>query len=139
MKRLLILVAALAILVAPAALAAPPADKGKPENPGNSQNAQQQQSAQQQQQQAQENAAKACKAERGTTTSTIGAFKDKYGTNANGANAFGKCVSQKVATAAKSCKKLQKDDPNGFKTLYGDKPNAYGKCVSANAKKKTTS
>jgi hypothetical protein len=130
MKRLLILTAALAILVAPAALAAPPAGKGKPENPGNSQSAQQQSA---QQQAAHQNAARACKTER--TSLGVEAFKTKYGTNANKSNAFGKCVSQTIDNAAKKCKKLRKDDPNGFKTLYGDKPNAYGKCVSANAKK----
>ena len=37
--------------------------------------------------------------------------------------------------AAKKCKSMRKNDPTGFKTLYGDKPNAYGKCVSATAKK----
>jgi len=43
---------------------------------------------------AEKNAAKKCKEERGTTPSSIQAFKDKYGTNPNKANAFGKCVSQ---------------------------------------------
>jgi len=41
-----------------------------------------------------ENAAKKCKAERGTTAASRTAFADKYGTNANKRNAFGKCVSQ---------------------------------------------
>jgi hypothetical protein len=86
MKRALIVVAALSILVGPAALAAPPADKGKPENPGNSAAAPGQSTEQ--------NAAKQCKAERGTTSTTIDAFKTKYGTNKNKANAFGKCVSK---------------------------------------------
>ena len=46
---------------------------------------------------AQENAAKACKAEH----DEIGAkaFAEKYGTNRNGRNAFGKCVSSKVRDA----------------------------------------
>ena len=39
------------------------------------------------------NAAKACKAERKADPE---AFRKKYGTNANGRNAFGKCVSSKV-------------------------------------------
>ncbi len=51
--------------------------------------------------QAEENAAKKCKAERGTTDASIAAFKAKYGTNANKANAFGKCVS-KLAKAQTS-------------------------------------
>ena len=42
--------------------------------------------------QAEKNAAKACKAEREKLG--VQAFKDKYGTNANKANAFGKCVSK---------------------------------------------
>ncbi|HEX2126212.1 MAG TPA: hypothetical protein VHF45_06615 [Thermoleophilaceae bacterium] len=43
------------------------------------------------------NAAKGCKAER----DEIGAkaFAEKYGTNRNGRNAFGKCVSSKVRDA----------------------------------------
>ena len=49
-------------------------------------------------QEAKENAAKKCKELRGTTTDTIAAFKELYGTNKNKANAFGKCVS-KLATA----------------------------------------
>jgi hypothetical protein len=45
--------------------------------------------------QAVEAAAKACSAERATDPA---AFKTKYGTNANKANAFGKCVSAKAKT-----------------------------------------
>ena len=48
-----------------------------------------------------DNAAKACKKERGTTAESMTAFKNKYGTNANKANAFGKCVS-KLAKAPTS-------------------------------------
>jgi hypothetical protein len=39
------------------------------------------------------NAAKTCKAERGTTAETVSAFNAKWGKNANKKNAFGKCVS----------------------------------------------
>ena len=49
--------------------------------------------AEQSQVQAEENAAKACKAERKADPA---AFKAKYGTNKNKSNAFGKCVSQKA-------------------------------------------
>lgn len=42
------------------------------------------------------NAAEACDGERGDTSQTRKAFEDKYGTNANKKNAFGKCVSQKA-------------------------------------------
>ena len=91
--RTLVVIAAFLILAVPAALAAPPPDKGKPESPGNS--------AAAPGQSAEQNAAKKCKAERGTTPASIEAFKLKYGTNANKANAFGKCVS-KLAKAQTS-------------------------------------
>ena len=83
MKRTLIVVIAFLSLAVSAALAAPPTDKGKPENPGHSATAPGRSTAL--------NAAKACKAERALG---VQAFKDNYGTNANKANAFGKCVSQ---------------------------------------------
>ncbi len=41
----------------------------------------------------QQNAAKTCKAERGTTAESLSAFNTKWGKNANKKNAFGKCVS----------------------------------------------
>ena len=93
MARTLIVIAAFLTLSVPAALAAPPADKGKPESPGNS--------AAAPGQSLEQNAAKACKAERGATDATRAAFKATYGTNANKANAFGKCVS-KLAKAQTS-------------------------------------
>jgi hypothetical protein len=76
------------------------------------------------------------------------AFKDAYGTNKNKSNAFGKCVSHRVAqnnadnqaaqsNAAKQCKALQSADPTGFANTYGtgkNKSNAFGKCVSQKAK-----
>jgi hypothetical protein len=43
------------------------------------------------------NAARACRAERATLGAT--AFANKYGTNANKRNAFGRCVSQRVPAA----------------------------------------
>jgi hypothetical protein len=42
------------------------------------------------------NAAKECDAERGDTDESRAAFNEKYGTNRNKKNAFGKCVSQKA-------------------------------------------
>jgi hypothetical protein len=39
-------------------------------------------------------AAKACKTERGSTDASRQTFRDKYGTNKNKRNAFGKCVSR---------------------------------------------
>ncbi|HET7137604.1 MAG TPA: hypothetical protein VFI04_04565 [Gaiellaceae bacterium] len=72
------------------------------------------------------------------------AFKNTYGTNANKANAWGKCVSGKakaahaaVQNAAQQCAAEQSADAAAFATKYGtngkskgtDK-NAMGKCVS---------
>jgi hypothetical protein len=45
-------------------------------------------------------ASQQCRSERGTTAASREAFKRKYGTNHNKANAFGKCVS-KLAKAQK--------------------------------------
>jgi ABC-type microcin C transport system permease subunit YejB len=140
MTKTLVLVAAFLTLAVPAALAAPPADKGKPESPGSSATAPGQS--------AEKNAAKKCKAERGTTAESIATFKAKYGTNTNKANAFGKCVSQTAKkieaqqeeqaeeNAAKKCKAERgttAESIAAFKATYGtnaNKANAFGKCVS---------
>jgi Tfp pilus assembly protein PilV len=99
----------------------------------------------------QKNAAKACKAERGTTEESVKAFNDTYGTNANKKNAFGKCVSKKAheltedaqdatLNAAKKCKAERgttADSAKAFADTYGtnaNKRNAFGKCVSMKAK-----
>jgi len=44
---------------------------------------------------AKRNAARECREERGDTQESRKAFREKYGTNGNGRNAFGKCVSAK--------------------------------------------
>ena len=92
------------------------------------------------------------------------AFKAKYGTNANRANAFGKCVSsmsnveegdgrrgrerrykesKAEQNAAKKCKAERKQlGEDAFKAKYGTNPNkanAFGKCVSKLAKAKSSS
>jgi hypothetical protein len=96
----------------------------------------------------------ACRAEEGATDESKAAFAAKYGTNGNGKNAFGKCVSAKAKeleeqadaadhanaaarkTAAKQC-----DEERGataatqdaFTKKYGTGAtgkNAFGKCVS---------
>ena len=151
MTRTLIVVAAFLSLGVPAALAAPPADRGKPESPGSSSAAAGQS--------AEKNAAKMCKSERGTTAQTIAAFKAKYGTNTNKANAFGKCVSATAKklnaedeaeqaaeeNAAKKCKAERGTTPQtiqAFKDKYGtnhNKANAFGKCVSKLAKAQNSS
>jgi hypothetical protein len=101
---------------------------------------------------AKQNAAQECKTER---TADPAAFSEKYGTGKHGANAYGKCVSQKAkadkaetvsdevkadVSAAKSCKTERKADPEAFAAKYGtngNKRNAFGKCVSKTAKAKT--
>jgi hypothetical protein len=91
------------------------------------------------------NAAQACKAERDADAA---AFAEKYGTNANKKNAYGKCVSSKAeeateettearVDAAETCKTERDADPAAFTEKYGtnkNKKNAFGKCVSATAK-----
>ena len=150
MTRYLLIVTALLALSVPAALAAPPAGKGKPENPGKSTAAPGQS--------AEKNAAKKCKAERASLG--VDAFKTKYGTNANKANAFGKCVSghakksgeeqdqdeaddsKAVEAAAKKCKAERESmGAAAFGAKYGtnaNKTNAFGKCVAKLSKKSTS-
>jgi hypothetical protein len=88
------------------------------------------------------NAAQECKAERDLDKD---AFAEKYGTNKNGKNAYGKCVSglasaktqeeaEDRVNAAKTCKALKKDDAEGFEETYGSGRNAFGKCVSQTAR-----
>ncbi len=71
-------------------------------------------------------------------------FAQFYGTNSDLSNAFGKCVASKVdaataklqeslSNAAKTCRNLRRNDPQGFHTTYGSHPNAFAKCVVANA------
>jgi hypothetical protein len=102
------------------------------------------------------NAAKECKAERddaGFAAAHGGkTFEHFYGTNKNGKNAYGKCVSAKAkqdkaeaddedaakqddrVTAAKQCKAAKKSDADQFADDYGSHRNAFGKCVSRTAK-----
>lgn len=88
------------------------------------------------------NAAQTCKAERDANPA---AFAQKYGTNKNDKNAYGKCVSttarastqaaaQDRANAAQTCKALKRDEPDVFEDEYGTRKNAFGKCVSGTAR-----
>ena len=74
-------------------------------------------------------------------------FHALYGTNANGKNAFGKCVSQKAKAqsqdeeqatenAAKACKAERANDASAFADKYGKTKHAFGKCVSSKVKQK---
>jgi hypothetical protein len=86
-----------------------------------------------------------CRQERATLGKA--AFDQTYGTNKNGKNAFGKCVSHRTQqdkssqtsatkSAEKTCRSEEKADPAAFKAKYGtnaNKSNAFGKCVSQHA------
>jgi hypothetical protein len=105
------------------------------------------------------NGAQTCKAEQADPNFPAGhegrTFNEVYGTNKNQKNAFGKCVSGKVAetqaveaeklqNAARTCR-TERSDPNfaathdgkTFTEFYGsnkNKKNAFGKCVRTQAK-----
>jgi hypothetical protein len=109
-------------------------------------------------QSAHKNASQECREERGTTTESRTLFNEKYGKNANGKNAFGKCVSTKAkakeheadvedqqeATAFKNAAKEcddERGDSEESRTLFAEKygtnannKNAFGKCVSQKAR-----
>jgi hypothetical protein len=126
-KRFLVTAVLVACLAVPAtALAGEPSDKDKT------------------------NAAKECKAERGDTDAAREAFAAKYGTNKNGKNAFGKCVSARAKDeqaerkaakrrGSKDCREERKEmGVEAFRENYGTNRNgrnAFGKCVSKHAKK----
>ncbi|GIU95321.1 MAG: hypothetical protein KatS3mg012_1778 [Gaiellaceae bacterium] len=139
MKKLVV-IAVLVAFSSPAAYAAPPEGKGAPNTTGAGQ------TAQSQQQGTGVSPDIACRAER--QSMGVEAFRNKYGTNPNKANAFGKCVSAKSKeqrkareakeNAAKKCKaELASMGVEAFRNKYGTNPNkanAFGKCVSAMAK-----
>jgi hypothetical protein len=110
------------------------------------------------------NAAKECKAERSDPNFAAShggkSFAEFYGTNKNGKNAYGKCVSKKAkenkqeadqqdsntVNAARECRSEQNDpnfaqshDGKSFAEFYGTNANdrnAFGKCVSQKARAK---
>jgi hypothetical protein len=103
-------------------------------------------------QEAARNAAQECRTERAADPD---AFRETYGTNKNGKNAFGKCVSGKASekkaamdaadaqavsetkNAAKRCAAERRDiGRDAFAEKYGTNRsgrNAFGKCVSRGA------
>jgi len=94
-----------------------------------------------------DNPAQVCRAQ----LEALGAegFADAYGTNANGRNAFGRCVSQQARGAtdgdgseaalnpAQACRQeLNQNGTDAFVTEYGTNGNgnnAFGQCVSQHA------
>jgi hypothetical protein len=146
MTKWLVAAAAIVIVAMPVASAASPSqDKPKP-------------AAGAQAQSAEGEAEKACKTER--TSLGAEAFSEKYGTNHNKRNAFGKCVSGKSkrekddkdekdkdrdekdekddGAASKSCKAERASiGTEAFAKKYGTNhnlKNAFGKCVSGKPK-----
>jgi ABC-type transporter MlaC component len=107
----------------------------------------------QEEQTAHRNASRECRSERMLDKQ---AFAEKYGTNVNKRNAFGKCVSQKARAmeaeadeqdqeeavafknAAKECAAERETlGEDAFREQYGtnaNKRNAFGKCVSQHAR-----
>ncbi len=97
------------------------------------------------------NAPQACRAEQAdpnfASTHDGKTFAQFYGTNRNGRNAFGKCVSHVAdaktesqqdarLSAARACRAEQRMDPAAFRDKYGtnhNKRNAFGKCVAKGA------
>lgn len=90
--------------------------------------------------QAVRNAAQECRQERAADPD---AFKETYGDNETGANAFGRCVSQKAkakmrpevaatVAAAQSCKAERRADPAAFHTKYANENGrrAFARCVA---------
>ena len=100
---------------------------------------------------AKRNAARECRDER---SANADALREEWGTNENGSNAFGKCVSAKAKAkraeqdeedaeeaaetknAAKECAAEREADRGAFEDTYGtnhNHRNAFGKCVSGKA------
>lgn len=75
------------------------------------------------------NAAKECRAEQGTTDATKLAFAQKYGTNENDANAFGKCVSTRARAEESQRKAARKAAKRACAKRKHGKGHAYGRCV----------
>ena len=91
-------------------------------------------------------ASKQCRAESAdaafATTHDGKSFEQFYGTGKHGGNAFGKCVSQKskalaqdrqdtTIAAARTCKNERASmGAAAFTAKYGNRTNAFGKCVS---------
>ena len=94
------------------------------------------------------NAAQQCRAEQADATFAAShdgkTFEQYYGTNENGSNAFGKCVSQKAkaqnnadqqatVSAARQCQAERKQmGERAFRSKYG----TFGGCVSQHVKQR---
>ena len=79
------------------------------------------------------NAAKECKAERGTDSATQEAFTLKYGSGKNGKNALGKCVSERAKEEAAERKAAKRKAKRVCQSQEGKKN--YAKCLTRQARK----
>ncbi|WP_313676768.1 hypothetical protein [Mycolicibacterium sp.] len=85
------------------------------------------------------NAARQCRAEQGLTAESRNAFRVKYGTGANGRNAFGRCVAARARanaelkqSATRACLVERGRSPesrNAFELKYGAAGNPLKACV----------
>jgi hypothetical protein len=75
------------------------------------------------------NAAKECRMAEGTTDATKQAFDQKYGTNDNHANAFGKCVSTRARAEESQREAARKAARRACAKRKHGKGHAYGRCV----------
>ena len=90
------------------------------------------------------NASSSCRSQQADVTFAANhggkTFEQYYGTNADGSNAFGRCVSstaraashahgQAIVNAARACKSERQADPAAFKAKYA----TFGACVSEKA------
>jgi hypothetical protein len=80
------------------------------------------------------NGAKECRTEQGTTDATREAFSQKYGTNDNDANAFGKCVSSRARDEKAERKAARKAARHACKARKHGKGHAYGRCLAKKQK-----
>lgn len=80
------------------------------------------------------NAAKECRMEQGTTDATRQAFANKYGTNDNHANAFGKCVSSRARDEEAEHTAATKTARRACASRQHGKGHAYGRCVKSKTK-----
>jgi hypothetical protein len=80
------------------------------------------------------NASKECRTEQGSTDATREAFAMKYGTNANDANAFGKCVSTRTRDEKAERKAARKAARRACKPRKHGKGHAYGRCLAKKQK-----
>jgi hypothetical protein len=90
------------------------------------------------------NAAQECREERGTTPESREAFRQRYGTNKNKRNAFGKCVSRRAedeeaerrSARSQAVEECRAEHPRGQGKPEKGQANAFGKCVSEKARQK---